>query len=252
MESILNRFVLISILLLITGSLTGIDILDVNFFVEPNFEPIQANMVNFLLRNIKNDSISQFNIFAGRILGNAVPDSVTLTFLNFIKPDLASPTDFHFYDFQVEFNLLMTNVECDSVPVLDRYIIQTDSLKIGIISVYTPDWTVINNLPEYVNFEFNFFERTKQICKELAPETNFIILLSNLSKYVDKDLVNTLPIDVVVSFDYVKTGNIRINRGKTSYYSVLTKNGKYGKLRLTYSQNKVTHSWQEVDFQVKP
>ncbi|MCF7794612.1 MAG: hypothetical protein K9N09_11715 [Candidatus Cloacimonetes bacterium] len=241
----------ILILLIIVISLASKEYLDLNFFIEPNFDPIDANMVNFLIKNIENDSIIQFNVFAGRTLEKAVPDSVTLDFLNFIKPDLVSPTDFHFHKFNADFNLLMSNVLCDSVPILDRYIIETDSMKIGIFSIYTPDWTVVNDLPEYVELDFNFFDLTKQIAKDLAPQTDFIILLSNLTKYVDKDLINTLPIDVVVSFDYKKTNNEKINRGKSFYYSILTKNGKYGKMRLTFSDNRVNHNWQEVDFRVK-
>lgn len=251
MERILKKALGIIFVLIIASTITAEEYLELNFFIEPNFDPVDANMVNFLLRNVKNDTIDQFNIFAGRTLEKAVPDSVTLDFLNFIKPDLVSPVDFHFHRFNVDFNLLMSNVKCDSVPILDKYIIETDSMKIGVFSIYTPDWTVYNDLPEYVDLDFNFFDLTKQISKELAPETDFIIMLSNLSKFVDKDLINTLPIDVIVSFDYKKTNNVKLNRGKSNYYSILTKNGNFGKMRLKFNENRVTHNWREVDFRVK-
>lgn len=229
--------------------LNGEDILELNFFIEPKFLPVNINMVNFLVQNIRNDSIRQFNIFAGKMLNSSQSDSLTLHFLNLIKPDLASPTDYLFTDFDLRFDLLMSNVKCDSVTISDRYIIETDSLKIGIFSIYTPDWTVKNKLPDYVNFDFDFFELTGQIARDLASKADFIVLLSNLSQFVDTDLIHSLPIDVVVSFDYQKKNNLKLNRGKSSFYSVLTNQGKYGKLRLVYQQGKISQAWQEVDFQ---
>lgn len=243
---------LIIVLIFIFWSLDSEEYFDLNFFIEPNFEPVDANMVNFLIQNIKNDSIDQFNVFAGRTLKQAVPDSITLQFINFIQPNLVSPLDFHFYDFDVTFNLLMSNVKCDSVPILDRYIVETDSMRIGFLSIYTPDWTVKNNLPEYVKFDFKFFELTKQIAHELEPETDFIILLSNLSKFIDADLIKDLPINVVISFDYQKKRNEKLNNGKSSFYSILTSREKYGKIRLTYHNGAIFYDWREMEFKVKP
>ncbi len=242
---------IVFLLSLVFAGLCCEELLELNFFIEPEFDPIEANFVNFLLRNIKNDSIPQFNIFAGDIIKNSVPDSIVSQFLNFVQPDLAAPIDFLFNDYNIDFSLLMSNVKCDSVAILDRFIIEADSMKIGIFSIYTPDWTVKNNLPEFVEFDFEVFNLSKQIASELAAEADFVIMLSNLSKYIDADLIRSLPIDAAVSFDYQKTQNQKMNNGKTSYFSILTNQGKYGKLRLKYFNDRISYEWQEKDFGVK-
>lgn len=246
----MSKVVIFIYLLIVFNNLIAEDYIDLNFFVEPKFDPVEMNMVNFLMKNIRNDSIRQFNVFAGRILKSAQNDSLTLQFLNLIKPDLACPTDYLFYDKNVNFNLLNSNVVSDSVPILDRYIVKTDSITVGFISVYTPDWVVKNEIASHAEFIFYIFDIVKEIAADLATQTDYIILLSSLTKYIDTDLIHTLPIDVVVSFDYQKKENEKLNRGKSSFYSILTNKGKYGKLRLTYKNEKVSHTWKEEEFKI--
>ncbi|MDO9578180.1 MAG: hypothetical protein Q7J16_09870 [Candidatus Cloacimonadales bacterium] len=246
----MNKVIIFIFLLFVFGNLLAQDYLDLNFFIEPKFDQTEMNMVNFLIKNIRNDSIRQFNVFVGRMLKSAQNDSLTLQLLNLIKPDLASPTDYLFYDKNVNFNLLSSNVISDSVPILDRYIVKTDSITVGFISIYAPDWVVKNEIASHAELKFKVFDIVKDLATDLAPKTDYIILLSGMSKFIDTDLIHTLPIDVVVSFDYQKKDNEKLNRGKSSFYSILTSKGKYGKLRLTYKNGKVSHGWKEVDFKV--
>ncbi|HPR18459.1 MAG TPA: hypothetical protein PLD62_09465 [Candidatus Cloacimonadota bacterium] len=248
----MKKATLLIILLIIGAGMAAEDYLDLNFFIEPKFEPIDLNMVNFLIKNIESDSIRQCHVFAGDILAGSQPDSLILYFLNTLQPDIAAPIDYLFANKDVHCNLLMSNVLCDSVPILDRFIVKTDSIKVGIISAYNPDWAVKNDLPEEVKLDFKVFDRTRQLARELAPDTDFIVLLSNMTKTIDADLIDTLPIDVVVSFDYQKKDNGRMNRGKSSFYSILTNKGKYGKLHLKMHKHRLSYEWREVDFRVKP
>jgi len=246
----LKKIIFIFSLLVVCIGMYSKEYLDINFFIEPRFEPIEMNMVNFLVKNIKNDSIDQFNVFAGRILNSAQNDSLTLHFLNSIEPDLACPTDYLLYERNVNFNLLNSNVNSDSVTILDRFVIDSDSMSIGFLSAYIPDWAVKNDIASHAEFKYNIFEIVKQISTDLTLRADFIVLLSNMGKYIDSDLVQNLPIDVVVSFDYKKKKNGSLNRGKTSFYSVLTNKGNFGKLQLAYQKGEVYHNWDEVEFKV--
>jgi hypothetical protein len=246
----LNKLIVLIIILITCGNLIGEDYLDLNFFIEPEFDLVEMNMVNFLVKNIRNDSIQQFNVFAGQILESAQNDSLTLQFLNLIEPDLVCPTDYLFYERNVDFKLLNSNIVSDSVSILDRYIVETDSISVGFIAAYSPDWAVKNDLASHAKIQFNIFEIVKNIAEDLASRTDYIILLSNMSKYIDADIIRGLPIDVVVSFDYQKKNNQKMNQGKSSFYSILTNRGEFGKLRLSYVNGKFFRDWEEVEFRV--
>jgi len=69
-------------------------------------------------------------------------------------------------------------------------------------------------------------------------------MISNLSKYIDKEMVKELPVDIVLSSDYLKKTNGMLN-DRTRFYSVVSEDGKFGKLRLTLSNGKVDFDWQE-------
>ncbi len=236
--------------ILIAGTALAEDYLDLNFFIEPKFEHNKMNMANFLVKNIRNDSIRQENIFAGKIFAPPQSDSLTVTFLNMVQPFLASPVDYLFYDKVINFKLLISNIESDSIPIIKNLVIETDSFKVGIFSIYTPDFVVKNNIADYTIFNFDIFDIAKQQANLLAKHTDYVIMLSNVSKYIDNDIVKELPIDAVVSFDYQKKNNELLSNHLTMFYSVLTNQGNYGKLRLTYKDGKVREYWQEIEFDV--
>ena len=82
MEIDLKKIIVLVFILLTLGFLFAEDYLDINFFIEPRFERDQINMVNFLVKNIRNDSIRQVNAFAGRILTEPQSDSLAAIFIN--------------------------------------------------------------------------------------------------------------------------------------------------------------------------
>ncbi len=237
-------------IILIAGTVLAEDYLDLNFFIEPKFEHIEINMVNFLLKNIQNDSIRQENIFAGRMLALPQSDSLTVAFLNMMKPNLVSPVDYLFYEKNIDFKLLISNIESDSIPIIKNTVIETDSFKVGIFSIYTPDFVVKNRIADHTRFDFDVFDVASQEANLLAKHTDYVIMLSNMSKYIDNDIVKELPVDVVVSFDYQKKSNELLSNHLTMFYSILTNQGNYGKLRLTYRNGKIRERWQEIEFDV--
>lgn len=230
------------------GSLFAEDYLDINFFIEPRFEHDQINMVNFLVKNIRNDSIRQVNAFAGRLLEYPQSDSLTAMFINALEPEIISPVDYFFYDKSINHNLLISNIESDSIPIIKNKIIQCDSFKVGIFSLYTPDFVVKNKIADHVRLDTKVFEIAKKQAKFLEKKTDYVIMLSNLTKYIDNDIVKDIEVDAVVSFDYQKKRNELLSNRNTNFYSILTKNGNYGKLRLTYHNGKVRGKWKEIEF----
>ena len=230
------------------GSLFAEDYLDINFFIEPRFDHSQINMVNFLVKNIRNDSIRQVNAFAGRLLEEPQSDSLTAIFINTLSPEIISPVDYFFYDKSINHNLLISNIESDSIPIIKNKIIKCDSFRVGIFSIYTPDFVVKNKIASHVKLDTKVFEIAKKQAEYLAKKTDYVIMFSNVTKYIDNDIVKNLGIDAVVSFDYQKKRNELLSNRITNFYSILTKNGNYGKLRLKYNKGKIQGKWKELEF----
>ncbi|RLC48792.1 MAG: hypothetical protein DRI23_10120 [Candidatus Cloacimonadota bacterium] len=247
----MNKFIVTTILIMIFGIIAAEDYIDLNFFVEPRYEYENKNMINFLIKNIQADSIRQVNVFGGRILEDAASDSMIVDFLNTVEPDLVSPTDYLFSNQIIDFNLLASNIKSDSIPTIENQIFFSDSIKVGLFALYTPDFTVKNDLPEHVHFDFEIPEVIESQIKRLAKHTDVIVMFSNLSKFIDADLMKKYEIDAIVSFDYQKKRNELLANHKTMRYSVLTNQGKYGKLRIKYSNGEFSTSWQEIEFGVK-
>ena len=246
MESILK--IIIVILVLITANLLAEDYLDLNFFIEPQFEHNEINMVNLLIDSNENDSIPQINIFAGRLLQKPQSDSLMVHLLNTLQPQIVSPIDYLFRDKNLQIELLISNIESDSIVIVKHKIIVADSFRVGMFSIYTPDFVVKNNIE--ASFDFDIFQIAKQQSEILKKETDFVIMLSNVSKYIDKNIVKNIPVDAVVSFDYQKKRNEMLNH-KTMFYSILSKKDKFGKLRLTFNKGKINQKWKSIEFDAK-
>ena len=251
MEIDLKKIIVLVFILLTLGFLFAEDYLDINFFIEPRFERDQINMVNFLVKNIRNDSIRQVNAFAGRILTEPQSDSLAAIFINTIKPEIVSPTDYFFYDKSINHNLLISNIESDSIPIIKNIIIKCDSFKVGVFAIYTPDFMVRNNIADHAKMDTDIFIIAQEQAKYLAQKADYVIMLSNVSKYIDNNIVKNLEVDAVVSFDYQKKSNGLLSNRFTNFYSILTKHGNYGKLRLEYHNGKIQEKWEKVEF-VKP
>jgi len=248
LEIDLKKVISFVFVMMILSSLFAEDYLDINFFIEPRFDHDKINMVNFLVKNIRNDSIQQVNAFAGRLLKEPQSDSLTAVLINILAPEIISPVDFIFFDKTIENDLLISNIESDSIPIIKNKIIKCDSFKVGIFAIYTPDFAVKNNIAAHAKLETDIFRIASEQSKYLAKKTDYIIMLSNVGKYIDNDIIKNLNVDAVVSFDYQKKRNELLSNKKTNYYSILTKNGKYGKLRLEFNKGKINESWEEVDF----
>ena len=94
----MKKIILLVFILFVFGSIFAEDYIDINFFIEPRFEHDQINMVNFLVKNIRNDSIRQVNAFAGRILAEPQSDSLITVFISALEPEIISPVDYYFFD----------------------------------------------------------------------------------------------------------------------------------------------------------
>lgn len=223
------------------------DYLDINFFIEPKFEHEKINMVNFLTKNIRNDSIRQVNAFAGKILAEPQSDSLLISFINSLAPEIISPVDFRFEEKDLHVPLLITNIESDSIPTVKTKIIEVDSFKVGIFSVYTPDFSVKNKIADHAELDTNIFQIAKEYSEFLSAKTDLVIMLSNVGKYIDGDIVKGSEIDCVVSFDYQKKRNTTFSND-SKFYSILTNKGFYGKLRVFYNNAKISFNWIPTKF----
>ena len=225
--------------------------IDINFFIEPRFDHEQIYMINFLTKNIRNDTIKQVNAFAGRILAEPQSDSLSALFINTLKPEIISPVDYFFFEKDLESDLLISNIESDSIPIIKNKIIKCDSFKVGIFSIYTPDFMVKNKIADHAKMNTDIFDIAREQTEFLEKQTDYIIMLSNVTKYLDNDIIKNLDVDAVVSFDYQKKRNELLSNQHTNFYSILTKNGNYGKLSLIYHNGKVKEKWEEIEFNDK-
>lgn len=223
------------------------DYIELNFFIQPEFSIAEMNLVNFFLKNIRSDSLPQQNILAGKLLQKQRSDSTTADFIKLIEPDLIAPTDFFFSETDLQIKIFAANIKSDSLFFIPHKIISTDSMKIGIFAIYTPDFTVKNKLPDHIKFEFDVFNVARSQFEMLKNNVDYLIMLSNLGKYIDREITRQYPVDAVVSFDYKKKANGWLNNG-TRFYSIITSSGNYGKLRLRFHQGKITEYWQEKLF----
>ncbi len=230
----------IIIVMFIAINLAAVDYLDINFFVDPQFDFENSNLINFQIKNLANDSIPQITILSGDILSGGNADSLVINFLNKVKPNLALPTDYHFEQADIHFPLLATNISSYSLNMITNKIIHSDSISVGFLGIYSPDFSVKNDLGAEMNF--HTFELIEKYSKVLAEKVDVVILVSALGKYIDADAVKGLPIDYVLSFDYMNTRAQRFYN-RTSFFSIRSSNGDFGKLRLIYKDGKVSHDW---------
>ncbi len=236
-------FIFVSLILF----LYSFDYLDLNFFIEPKFDDSNLDKENFILENTINDSIIQINIFAGKILKNAESDSSVIAFLDSVNCQYACPTDYFFYEGSdtLNFQIIASNIKHKQIPIIENIILQTDSISVGIFSIYSPDFTVKNEINPDSEFDCDVFQIAKEQAKYLAKKSDLVIMMSNVTKYIDEDIVSKLPVDVVVSFDYQKKKNELFFNKRTDYFSILSHRGKFGKLRLVFEKGKLDYEWLE-------
>jgi hypothetical protein len=236
------------LLIIISFQLVAADYIDINLFVDPKFEVEELNLVNFQLKNLaSNDSIIQKTFLSGDIFRQPVSDSLFIASLNLLEPDFVLPTDFTFSGKNQKFSILGTNLKSDSLKIVTNTIIRSDSISVGVFSIYSPDFAVKNKLQAQVDFKT--FDLIKQYSQALAEEVDVVILLSSLGKYIDRQAVKNLPIDFVLSFDYMKK-RAELMNGQTNFYSLISSDGSFGKLRLKYEFGEISHRWQAEELMI--
>lgn len=233
---------------LIMTTLFAVPLVDLNFFIEPQFE--QDFDVELITQSTLNDTIPQINIAAGRIFSESVSDSLYLFKLDLMEIDYASPVGFKFgYDtLEFETEIISANVISDSLAYQRSIIIPLDGYTIGFTSIYTPDYAVKFPIDEKSEFRFDIFDIASKQSQYLSHFADLVIMLSNVGLYIDRDLVQGLPVDVMLSFDYQTYNNRILNSGRTSYYSIRSDTGNFGKLRIFRKEDELHYEWSVHQF----
>ncbi len=246
----MKKLLLLSLILIFTLKLFSTDEISLNFFNYPQINTTEIeNNVNKINKFILSDKSKHINIFTGRILKQSHNDSLLIYTLNKLVCNLAAPTDYTFENpvIRPDFKLLALNIKNKRLPIRTQYIIKSDSMKIAILSVYTPDIFIKQKLSDNAEFRYDFIKLLKEKVRQLKkPENriNVVILISNLSKPIDKVISKKIKkIDVILSSDYKKRA-FTIFSNKTRFYSVLSNNGKVGKLQIIYHKGKIRYRWQ--------
>ena len=238
-----NNVILFSLFILL--NLNALDIVNLNFFIEPEYNlENQLKIASQVFASTYQDSIDFYNFFCGKILRTQHSDETLVNFLNAIDCDYAVPIDYQFSpaDESHHFSIISSHIATSNPNIIPYEIIETDSMKIGIIAIYSPDTFVSRDLHDEAIYEYNFLEKMKAISNHLEEECDYIVLLSNFSKNIDTDLVNGLAIDSIISFDYQSKKNERY--GKPKWFSSKANKGLLGTLTLSYSQGKINSNWK--------
>ncbi len=245
--------IIILLFFVISIKILAIDEIDINFFNEPKFDKNNieetANKINKFILKQKGNNI---NLFSGKIIKQNHSDSLLIFTLNKLICNIAAPVDFKFSNPKIRpnFKIISLNIKNKRLPIQEQYVIKSDSIKIAIIGVYTPDILVKNGISDDAIFDYNFFKKVKNKVKELRnpkKKIDKIILLSNLSKPIDKKLALFAKPDIVLSFDYKKRSSGYLTKD-TKFYSVLSSQGKVGKLKIIYHKGKIKYLWEIIKY----
>lgn len=238
--------VILTVLILMSIGLMAEETIDLHFVVDPQLTIQDSLFTAQLVTRMQNDSIPSFRFVCGDIAKTPVSDSLVLAHIAALDADYASPTDYFFTRLPQDaaFDLLMSNVDADSVQIIDRAIITGDSLRIGVFALLTPDLEVLNTLDPRVDVRADVFATAARLAIALDASCNYVIMLSSMGKFIDADIVRGLPIDRVISFDYQGTGDATFNDGATKFNSVLLSKGLLGRLRLHWENGVLSDEWK--------
>ena len=245
--------IILFLLLIITANILAKDVITINFFNEPKIDKNkiddQTLGVNKFILSKKDNSI---NIFSGKIIRQNHNDSLLIYTLNKLVCNVATPTDFKFENpkMRPSFKIITLNISNKRLPIQKTYVIKSDSIKIAIIGIYSPDTFIKNRISEDAEFHYDFIKRLKQTEKKLRDpkrKIDKIILLSNFSREIDKSIAQKVPVDIILSFDYKKRSQKWLTK-KTMFCSVISSQGKMGKLMLIYNNGKIRYKWEILKF----
>jgi hypothetical protein len=224
--------------------------ISINFFIHPQFSVQAISETSIQIQESAGDSCLSVNVFAGDIFYEAVTDSLFLEYLGKMPGLLYSPDDFlHNHGKKYpSFGMLASNISSDSVTTVKKFKLSSDSLKVGIFSIYTPDLAVKKNFAEGVVLHTDVFAIAReQVDKLKESGCDHIIMLTSLSRFVVNSLVKVVPVNTVVSFDYQreKDGKIR-GAIETEYYYVNSSEREYGRLKVKKRGEAVISEWQKL------
>ena len=243
------RKILILALILSLNMIVHADEISLNFFIHPQFEVDSIEELSAQLQEATIDSVMSSNIYAGEIFRPALADSAILANLGKLPGMLFSPNDFlHYHQERFpSFGLLAANMESDSVTTLKKFVIKVDTLKVGIFSIYTPDWFVKQDYAEGVEIKADVFAVAKQQVNALkAAGCGHIVMLTSLSKYVVYSMAAEIDVDSIINFDYAKTKNTMMGTDKeTGYYFLNSEKGNFGRLTISSAGDEIRTEWQE-------
>ena len=234
MKIILFQVMLSAVLLLNSINILFVDSFDMNTEVIPD-------EINLFEQSVP-DSISNISLklFSGKITVNnaAVNDSIQVDVMSVLDADWFIPDG---YGFSQGFEkILASNIdECCT----DEYIYSDGNKKLGIFSIYTPDYPVRNNLGDSIVFKYNLYDIIKSKILDLSAETDYILLCTSIPKKIIKNLISGLPIDFVYSTDYKKYSDEVLN---DHTYFMAVKSDKIGFLTIL-PDSAGTYRYREYD-----
>lgn len=239
------KIVLIYSMVVLCATLGALEGIDLHFAVDPQVDPADSLVYSTIRSWTQTDTLPSFRFVCGDVAKYPVSDSLLLVMLDSLDADYAVPTDYFFTDQPQDagFELLMSNVDADSVTVMEKAIISGDSLRIGVFAILTPDLEVLNELDPSVDVRADVFATTARVATALDAVCDYVILLSGMGKYVDSHMVEGLPIDRVISIDYQATRDTKFNDGKTQFTSVLLSKRLVGRLRLIWENGELRDEW---------
>lgn len=216
--------------------------LELRFVIHPRLDPVQV-ATDSMQTPAENDSIRVVRIYGGKICKGKVSSKVVLETLQRVHPDCAMPTDYFFDSAAGTPRIIASNIKPpDSLAfVKPWHIVAVDSLRVGIFSLYTPDYGVKRDLGKGIRFDYDVRQAARKVITELENRCDVLILLTDIPKYAAEGLALELKdrIDWIVSTDYQSTQDT--SWGSTRWRSI--KNGYTGVLRLDANRNP---HWSEV------
>lgn len=211
----------------------------------PEFETLEPDSLNAIF--MRTDSLLQINFLTGGLFRNTPSDSTLVFYYNSLNFHYYIPTDygFKYHPDSLYFQIMAANIKTNILNTVENIVVKADSMKVGIFALYSPDYMVLNEVNSKVKFNYDIFKVAEQQT-EILSSCDYIIMFSNLTKFIDEDIVSKLPINAVISFDYREQRDELLNNRKTYFYSVVGK--EIGRLKLIYEKGKIKARWQEEAF----
>ncbi len=231
------RKLLISSILLVAALLSSIDIIFIDS-IDLNQPEIYDEIKLFedtAIDSLKNQSLK---IFSGSITdnGKSLSDSLQVEIISRMDADWVIPDDFKF-TLENE-KILASNIGEGNTK---KHIYEIDGKKIGIFSLYSPDYPVRNFLPDSTQFGYNLDDILKDYILELSAETDYILLCTGIPKKIIKNLIKGLPIDFIYSTDYKKYTDETLN---DHTYFMTVKSDQIGVLKIAADSTR-TYEYKE-------